>query len=70
MRSLPQANIAADVAWLRSRAVHLCRRITRIRDVAPARAALPDLGMHTASLARHIDGRGTICAGRSTVDSP
>jgi hypothetical protein len=53
MRSLPQANIAADAAWLRSRAVHLCQHVTGIRDVAPARAALRDLGMLTASLARH-----------------
>lgn len=53
MRSLPQANIAADVAWLRSRAVQLSRHVCRIRDVASARAALRDLGMLTASLTRH-----------------
>ncbi|MFD2768543.1 monodechloroaminopyrrolnitrin synthase PrnB family protein [Micromonospora eburnea] len=57
MRSLPQANIAADTAWLHTRAVHLSQAATRIRDAAPARAALRDLGMLTASLARHT-GRG------------
>ncbi|MEV6929646.1 monodechloroaminopyrrolnitrin synthase PrnB family protein [Dactylosporangium sp. NPDC051485] len=53
MRSLPQANIAADTAWLLSRAVHVSQHAAGIRDVAPARAALRDLGMLTASLARH-----------------
>ncbi|WP_330347726.1 monodechloroaminopyrrolnitrin synthase PrnB family protein [Streptomyces sp. NBC_00582] len=53
MRALPQANIAADTTWLRTRAEHLCRHAASIRDAAPARAALRDLGMITASLARH-----------------
>ncbi|MEU9074374.1 monodechloroaminopyrrolnitrin synthase PrnB family protein [Kitasatospora sp. NPDC048538] len=53
MRALPQANIAADTTWLCTRATRLSQHATRIRDVAPARAALRDLGMLTASLARH-----------------
>ncbi|NUK13974.1 monodechloroaminopyrrolnitrin synthase PrnB family protein [Streptomyces lunaelactis] len=57
MRALPQANIAADTAWLRTRAEHLAQHATSIRDAAPARAALRDLGMITASLARHTGHR-------------
>jgi hypothetical protein len=53
MRALPQANIAADTTWLRTRAEVLGRYAASIRDVAPARAALRNLGMITASLARH-----------------
>jgi hypothetical protein len=57
MRALPQANIAADTTWLRTRAEDLSRHAASIRDVAPARAALRDLGMITASLARHTGYR-------------
>ncbi|MFD9107051.1 monodechloroaminopyrrolnitrin synthase PrnB family protein [Streptomyces bottropensis] len=57
MRALPQANIAADTTWLRTRAERLSQRADSIRDVAPARAALRDLGMITASLARHTGQR-------------
>ncbi|MEU9281485.1 monodechloroaminopyrrolnitrin synthase PrnB family protein [Streptomyces sp. NPDC048341] len=47
MRTLPQANNAADTTWLRTRAEHLSRH------AAPTRAALRDLGVITASVARH-----------------
>ncbi|MCX4971122.1 DUF1864 family protein [Streptomyces sp. NBC_00654] len=57
MRALPQANIAADTRWLHTRAERLSRHAASIRDVAPARAALRDLGMITASLARHTSCR-------------
>lgn len=53
MRALPQANIAADTTWLSTRALRLSQHAARIRDAAPARAALRDLGMLTSSLTRH-----------------
>ncbi|MEV7465429.1 hypothetical protein AB0O20_02800 [Streptomyces kronopolitis] len=57
MRALPQVNIATDTAWLHTRAERLSRHTASIRDVAPARAALRDLGMITASLARRTGHR-------------